>query len=106
MMKLRIATGVGLLLFMATMIGGPVRASQVQDDGGGVTLASLPGKFAARAGGFETLCYKAAFTALAPFASGPPAPRVPFNASGNLSGPRRLSRQPLAFATLPPPPAS
>jgi hypothetical protein len=65
MMKLRIATGVGLLLFMATMIGGPVRASQAQDDGGGVTLASLAGKFAGRASGFETLCYNATFTALA-----------------------------------------
>jgi hypothetical protein len=36
MMKLRMATGVGLLLFMATMIGVPVRLSQAHahDDGG------------------------------------------------------------------------
>ena len=33
MVKLRIATGVGLLLFMATMIGGPVRVSHAQDGG-------------------------------------------------------------------------
>ena len=35
MMKLRIATGLGLVLLMATMIGGPVRVSQAQDDQGG-----------------------------------------------------------------------
>ena len=58
MMKLRIATGLGLLLFMATMIGGPVRVSQAQDDEG-VTLASLAGKFAGRGGGFFTACLNA-----------------------------------------------
>ena len=62
MMKLRIATGVGLLLFMATMIGGPVRASQAQDDGGGVTLASLAGKFETRTSGSFTLCFNESFT--------------------------------------------
>ena len=41
LMKLRIATGLGLVLFMATMIGGPVRVSQAQDNQGGVTLADL-----------------------------------------------------------------
>ena len=59
MMKLRIATGVGLLLFMATMIGGPVRVSHAQDDEGGVTLASLAGKYAARFDGFLTICLSA-----------------------------------------------
>ncbi len=58
MMKLRIATGLGLVLFMATMIGGPVRVSQAQDDEG-VTLASLAGKFAGRGGGFVTICFTA-----------------------------------------------
>ena len=58
LMKLRIATGLGLLLFMATMIGGPVRVSQAQDDEG-VTLASLAGKFAGRGSGFLTICFSA-----------------------------------------------
>src|SRR5260370_12909915 len=53
LMKLRIATGLGFLLFMVTMIGGPVRVSQAQDDQG-VTLASLAGNFAGRGGGFFT----------------------------------------------------
>ena len=64
MMKLRIATGLWLVLFMATMIGGPVRVSHAQDDGG-VTLASLAGKFAARGSGFFTLCFNLGFTVLA-----------------------------------------
>ena len=100
MMKLRIATGVGLLLFMATMIGGPVRASQAQDDGGGVTLASLAGKFAGRASGFETLCYNATFTALAACASVPPAQRVPFNAAEILHGTRGAAGNACAVETL------
>jgi len=69
MMKLRIATGLGLLLFMATMIGGPVRVSQAQDDGG-VTLASLAGKYAGSGGGFFTLCLDSSF-ALVDCASSP-----------------------------------
>ena len=56
MMKLRIATGLGLVIFMATMIGGPVGVTQAQDDEG-VTLASLAGKFAGRGGGFVTICF-------------------------------------------------
>ena len=79
MMKLRIPTGLGLLLFMATMIGRTVRVSQAKDDEGGVTLASLAGKSAGRASGFETLCFNATFTALAACASVPPAQRVPYN---------------------------
>ena len=64
LMKLLIATGLGLLLFMATLIG-PVRVSHAQDDQGGVTLASLAGKFAARGSGSLTLCFNSGFTALA-----------------------------------------
>ena len=63
MMKLRIATGLGLVLLMATMIGS-AKVSQAQDDGG-VTLASLAGKFAARGSGFFTLCFNLGFTVLA-----------------------------------------
>ena len=77
MMKLRIATGVGLLLFMATMIGGPVRVSHAQDGGGGVTLASLAGQFAARGGGFFTRCVNADSTAPEDCATAPNV--VPFN---------------------------
>jgi hypothetical protein len=58
MMKLRIATGLGLLILMATMIGGAVRVSQAQDDEG-VTLADLAGNFAGRGGGFFTTCLSA-----------------------------------------------
>ena len=77
MMKLRIATGLGFLLFMATMIGGPVRVSHAQDDEGGVTLASLAGKFAARGSGFDTVCFNTLFTALQDCATAPHL--VPFN---------------------------
>jgi hypothetical protein len=99
MMKLRIATGVGLLLFMTTMIGGPVRVSHAQDDLG-VTLASLAGKFAGRASGLETLCYNATFTALAACASVPPAQRVPFNAAEILHGTRGAAGNAGAVETL------
>jgi hypothetical protein len=78
MMKVRIAIGFGLVLFMATMIGGPVRVSQAQDDEG-VTLASLAGKFSLRGGGFVTFCVNATFTAPAACASVPQAQRVLFN---------------------------
>ncbi len=58
LMKLRIATGLGLLLFMAAMIGGPAGVTQAQDDGG-ITLASLAGNFAGRGSGFLTICFSA-----------------------------------------------
>jgi hypothetical protein len=76
MMKLRIATRLGLLLFMATMIGGPVRVSQAQDDQGGVTLADLAGKFAGRGYGFATLCFSAGVPISCSSVSAAP---VPFN---------------------------
>src|SRR5713101_8025283 len=60
MMKLRMATGLGSLLFMAAMVGGPAGMSQAQDDQG-VTLASLAGNFAGRGGGFVTLCFSPGF---------------------------------------------
>ena len=73
-MKLKrpgIATGLGLVIFMATMIGGPVRVSQAQNDQGGVTLASLAGKFAGRGSGFFTVCFNAGFTGLQDCATAP-----------------------------------
>jgi hypothetical protein len=62
MMKPRIATGLGLLLFMTAMIGGPVTMSRAQAGGGGVTLASLAGKFETRGSGSFTLCFNESFT--------------------------------------------
>jgi hypothetical protein len=62
MMKLRMATGLALLLFMATMIGGPVGMSRAQAHDGGVTLASLAGNFASRGNGSFTLCFNESFT--------------------------------------------
>jgi len=79
-MKLRIATGLGLILVMATMIGGPVRVSRAEDDGGGVTLASLAGKFAARGSGFLTICVNAGVPISCSSVSPVPTP-VPFNAT-------------------------
>jgi hypothetical protein len=63
MTKLRDATGLGLLLFMATMVGGPVVMSRAQAHDGGVTLASLAGKFETRGSGSYTLCFGASFSA-------------------------------------------
>jgi len=49
MMKLRIATGLGLVLFMATIVGGLVGVSQAKADKDKVPdLADLAGNFAAR----------------------------------------------------------
>src|SRR6266849_286916 len=79
MMKPRMATGLALLLFMATMIGGPVRVSQAQDDQG-VTLADLAGNFAGRGSGFFTRCLNAGFTAPEDCATAPH--QVPFNQTG------------------------
>ena len=79
LLKLRIATGLGLVLFMATMIGGPVRVSQAQDDQG-VTLADLAGNFAGRGSGFFTRCLNVGFTAPEDCATAPH--QVPFNQTG------------------------
>jgi len=82
MMKLRIATGLGLLLIMATMIGSSVRVSQAQDEEG-VTLADLAGNFAGRGGGFYTACFNGA--ALISCSSVSPVPTlVPANDSAIL----------------------
>ena len=62
MIKLRVATVVGLLLFMATMVYGPVRVSQAQANDGGVTLASLAGKFSQTGSGSYTVCFTDNFT--------------------------------------------
>jgi hypothetical protein len=69
--NVRFATGLGLVLFVATVVGGPVRVSRAQDDQGGVTLASLAGRFAARGSGSLTLCFNAGHTALQDCATAP-----------------------------------
>jgi len=77
MMKLRIATGLGFLLFMATMIGGPVAMSRAQANDGRVTLASLAGKFTSKGSGSYAACFNASFSTPVDCVS---APReVPFN---------------------------
>jgi hypothetical protein len=62
MIKLRIATGVGLLLFVAAAVGGPAGMSRAQAGDGGVTLAKLAGKFETRTSGSVTVCYNESFT--------------------------------------------
>ena len=63
MIKLHMATGVGLLLFMATAACGPVEMNRARtSDGGGATLASLAGKFKTKTSGSFTLCYNESFT--------------------------------------------
>src|SRR5260370_17612508 len=61
MIKLRIATGLGLVLLVAAMACGPVGVSQAQANGG-VTLASLAGKFETKGSGSYTVCFTDNFT--------------------------------------------
>jgi len=109
LMKLRLAIGLGLVLFMATMIGGAVEVSHAQDDQGGVTLASLAGKFAARGSGSLTLCFNAMHTALQDCATAPIV--VPYNfarieqetrdAAGNSCGVPTVTSAPVAGTIFP-----
>ena len=111
MIKLRIATGVGLLLFMATMACGPVGMSRAQaKDGGGVTLASLAGKFETRGSGSYTLCFNESFAAPVDCASAPhqemsfnltAVTRVTRDAAGNSCGVTTLTNQPV-YGTISP----
>ncbi len=71
MTKLRNATGVGFLLFVATLIGGPVGTSRAQAGDGGATLASLAGKFETKGSGSETVCFNQSFTEAVVCASAP-----------------------------------
>ena len=103
MMKLRIATGVGLLLFMVTAGCGPVEMNRARtSDGGGVTLASLAGKFKTRGSGSYTICFDANLSMVDCAAS--PHQEVPFNmtavahnirdAAGNSCGVSALTLTP------------
>jgi hypothetical protein len=62
MIKLRIATGLGLVLFMAAVACGPVGMNQPRANGDGVTLASLVGKFTSKGSGSYTVCFTDNFT--------------------------------------------
>jgi hypothetical protein len=75
MMKLRIAPGLGLVLFMATMIGDPVSQAQARERR--VTMARLAGKFAVAGSGSFTLCLSAG--ALGSCSSGSPVALVTMN---------------------------
>ncbi len=78
MIKLRMAIGLGLLLLTASMACGPVRMNQPRANGGGVTLASLAGKFETRGSGSYTVCLNASFSAPVDCASAPHQ-EMPFN---------------------------
>ena len=103
MIKLRIATGVGLLLFMAAMACGPVGISPPQANDGAVTLASFAGKFMSKGSGSYTLCFRANLSALVDCTSSPHQ-EVPFNmtavahnirdAAGNSCGVTALTLTP------------
>ena len=83
MVKHCIATGLGLLLFMDTIVGGPLdEVSRAQPDTSRVTLASLAGKFKSTGNGIDTVCFKAGFTALEDCASAPRAQQVSFKLTG------------------------
>ena len=108
-MKLRIATGVGLLLLMTTMACGQVK-SQAPANGGRVSLASLAGKFETKGSGSYTLCLNASFSAPLDCASALHQ-EVPFNftvlsrgsrdAAGNSCGVTTLTNEP-AYGTISP----
>src|SRR5712692_8247159 len=111
MMKLRIATGLGLLLFMTTMACGRVGMSRAQaKDDSGVTLASLAGKFETRGSGSYTLCLNASFSAPVDCASASHQ-EMPFNltsvahvtrdAGGNSCAVTTLTNEP-AYGTISP----
>jgi hypothetical protein len=77
MIKSRVAAGLGLLLLVGAMACGQVR-SQARANGGGVTLASLAGKFETKGSGSYTLCLNASFSAPVNCASAPHQ-EMPFN---------------------------
>src|SRR6266851_3943626 len=100
MMKLRIAAGVGLLLFTATMACSRVGMSQPQANDGGVMLASLAGKFASKGSGSYTLCFGTSLSALVDCASSPHQ-EVPFNVTTVSHGTRDAAGIPAELPTWP-----
>ena len=99
MVKLCIVTALGLLLFMETMVGGPLEVSRAQPDTSRVTLASLAGKFKSTGNGIDTVCFKAGFTALEDCASAPRAQQVSFN-TGIVRATRDMAGNACSVGTL------
>jgi hypothetical protein len=99
MTKLRNATGFGLLLFTATMIGGLTGIIQGQGNGGGVTLASLAGKFSQTGSGSYTACFNESFTAVVDCASAPHE-EVRFNATAVAHNVRDAAGNSCGVSTL------
>ena len=99
MIKLRMATGLGLLLLTATMACGRVGMSQPQANDGGVTLASLAGKFETRGSGVYTLCYRENFTEEVDCAAAPHE-EVPYKLTAVSHNIRDAAGNSCAFTTM------
>ena len=99
MIKLRIATGLGLLLLTAAMACGPVGMSQPQASDRDVTLASLAGKFETRGSGVYTLCYRENFTKEVDCASAPHE-EVPYKLTAVSHNIRDAAGNSCAFTTM------
>src|SRR5712692_6818978 len=99
MIKLRIATGLGLLLLTATMACGPAGMSQPQASDRDVILASLAGKFETRGSGVYTLCYRENFTKEVDCASAPHE-EVPYKLTAVSHNIRDTAGNSCAFTTV------
>jgi hypothetical protein len=99
MIKLRIATGLGLLLLTAAMACGRVGMSQPQASDRDVTLASLAGKFETRGSGVYTLCYRENFTEEVDCASAPHE-EVPYKLTAVSHNIRDAAGNSCAFTTM------
>ncbi len=100
LMKQRIATGLGLLLLMATAACGPVEMNRARtSDVGDVTLASLAGKFKTRGSGVYTLCFRENFTETVDCASAPHE-EAPFELTGVSHNIRDAAGNSCAFTTV------
>ena len=99
MIKLRIATGLGLLLLTVAMACGPAGMSQPQASDRDVTLASLAGKFKTRGSGVYTLCYRENFTEEVDCASAPHE-EVPYKLTAVSHNIRDAAGNSCAFTTL------
>ena len=98
MTMLRSATGLGQLLFLATMTGGLVDISQAQGNGG-VTLANLAGKFSSKGSVSYTACFNETFTTVVDCASSPHE-EVRFNATAVAHNVRDAAGNSCGVSTL------
>src|SRR6266852_5603370 len=99
MIKLRRATGLGLLLLTATMACGRVGMSQPQASDRDVRLGSLAGKFETRGSGVYTLCFRENFTKKVDCASAPHE-EVPFKLTAVSHNIRDAVGNCCAFTTM------